>query len=597
MVKANLNILRNLRLQLKTGFLQKEPPSYKFLQRYPPLSRDTAPPVRPLVKRNIPYLKYYENAVANNPLYADEKVYPAYWAHEPQALTLAKKQYELLQKNPSMSEEEAYQQAIAHVDELENDSFLKLKSVLAELKGARVPYAADTSLMAVIDKWRMKLATTKYEEMQLAEQGEIDWIVQTKVLNWHEVERERRMKDPIFVMQFEKLRASVFPEIQQANNSARLVAHEEYKSRLMTLYGVNKERLCTAQPFYFEDYVRFFKKLKDQPLLGKWGDADREELSYWIIDTLAIREVLEKKTSTMIQRYLDTLRAQYFPMVRYPENAPSYTLPSLTEVKALLYRNDVGYKNQDDRLYIRRAYRLPQLLFPKETLTTSLLTNQEKLSALMSDETSLLSEINRAGLDEATLPELQRQLKEYTSMQRGLVGGSGSATPEDMDMSPLDALLLDDDEIDAHTDGETKPQKDEATAHLNDHAMSSSSAAQHDQSAVLRDLSSYSASSMGEEEWSKLVSRYFKKSKTELETQREALFSMMESQKVDEAEDELDLYHFKRTRTENMVVTRARLAVEYEQKESARRVAEWRSRGVWLEALPRAQLNLIDRRE
>ena len=113
------HILRTLRLQLKTGFIKQAPEEYAFLRRYPPLHRDLAEPVRELERSHIPYLRYYEQAVSRNALYADEKVYPGYWAHEPQALTLAKKQYEYIQSGDS--EERAYQKAVAYVDELEND--------------------------------------------------------------------------------------------------------------------------------------------------------------------------------------------------------------------------------------------------------------------------------------------------------------------------------------------------------------------------------------------------------------------------------------------------------------------------------------------
>ena len=49
-------------------------------------------------------------------------------------------------------------------------------------------------------------------------------------------------------------------------------------------------------------------------------------------------------------------------------------------------------------------------------------------------------------------------------------------------------------------------------------------------------------------------------------------------------------------RTENQLIVRARLSVEYEQKEAARRFREWRRRGVWIEKLPPPALELIDNR-
>jgi len=610
MPKPNMNIMRKLRLQLKTGFLQKEPAAYKFMQRYPPLSRDTAPPVRKVETRNVPYLKYYENAVAQNALYSDEKVYPAYWAHEPQALTLAKKQYELLQKNPGLSEDEAYQQAMAHVDELEDKAYSKLKALLVDVEGAKLPYAADAQLSALISSWRQKLAATNYNDLPLADQGEIDWIVQTKVLGWHEVERERRMKDPIFVYQFERLRAVVFPEIGAAHAAARLSEHEDFKAKLYTLYGVNPARLTTARPFFYEEYQRYFSRLKEQPMLGRWSEGDREGLSRWIVDCLALREVLERSPSSVIQRYLDSLRAQFLPMVRYPARAASFSLPSVQECRQLLYDNDVGYKQVEGKMFVRRAYRLPRLLFPKESLTTALLTDQEKLSAVIRDEGSLLSEISRAGLDEASLPELQQQLRELTlnaaGEGQGSAGGGaglglglGLGSGSDM-MTPLDDLLAEDHDDEARArlrSAEGAGDEAELDAVEGEEGEAEGEVADSAAEGVLSDLTQRTASALGPEGWEQLKSAYFRRPTTTLEQLREELFSQIETAGPEDAEDELDLYHYKRTRNENQLVTRARLSMRYEDKEAARRNREWRQRGVWLENLPRAQLNVVDRRE
>jgi hypothetical protein len=51
-----------------------------------------------------------------------------------------------------------------------------------------------------------------------------------------------------------------------------------------------------------------------------------------------------------------------------------------------------------------------------------------------------------------------------------------------------------------------------------------------------------------------------------------------------------------RNRVENQLITRARLSVEYERKEAARRTREWKSRGVWLSKLPPPELQLVDDR-
>ena len=449
MGKQNLNILRTVRLQLKSGYLKQEPPSYTFMKRYPPLSRDTAPPVRKIERINIPYLKQYEGVLAKNPMYADERVYPAYWQHEPQALTLAKKQYELMEQG--MSEEQAYDAAVQHVETLESQVYEDMKALLekAGQQDARQPFlaTADPALLEAIAALRAKLKETPYDQLDAADQGEIDHIVQTKVLKWNEVERERRMKDPLFVLQFERLREAVFPEMVVAAAAHRVKSRDDFKNELLNLFAVSRSRLCTAAPFYYEVYVSFFAKLKAEPLLGRWNERDREVLSRWIIDTLALREIVEKSPTAKVQRYLDDLRAQFFPMVRYPDRAASFDLPSTADFKALLYANDVGYKRDNNKLFVKRFYRIPLLLFPRETFTTALLMDRERAKAAVEDEKSLLQEVMSAGLDEASVPELQQQLRDLLagdaagmiSSDYGVRGGSGGGAG--VDMSQLDALL------------------------------------------------------------------------------------------------------------------------------------------------------------
>ena len=114
--------------------------------------------------------------------------------------------------------------------------------------------------------------------------------------------------------------------------------HVEYKQKLLKFFDINKHRLSAAKPFHYEEYQEYFEKLKVNPVLSKWGDDDRTKFSHWIIDTLAIREMLDKNTTSTIQVYLDKLRAQFFPMIKYPLRASEYSLPSsVDEVKKLLY--------------------------------------------------------------------------------------------------------------------------------------------------------------------------------------------------------------------------------------------------------------------
>mmetsp|Transcript_17398 Transcript_17398/g.18138 ORF Transcript_17398/g.18138 Transcript_17398/m.18138 type:complete len:715 (+) Transcript_17398:40-2184(+) len=366
----NPSMLRLLRLQIKSGYLKQTPPDYLFLQRNPPGVR-LKPPVEKVVEHNNQIGELYEKAIANNAIYADERVYPAYWQQEPQAFKLAKKQYQLMKQG--LSEDEAFVKATRYVEELESKDYLKGKELEKVLlaKGANVVYASDESLIVDITHWRARLSETRYSNMTLGDQGQIDHLIQSRILKWQEVETERRMTDPIFYQQFIALRSAIFPEIASElsikQNESLLRARQVFKNDLLRKYNVNESQLTPSSPFYLEDYQFYFAKVKENPNLQSWSEVDRSTFFRWIVNTLALREVLKNSASVRVQSYLEDLRNKFFPMIKYPEKAQSYNLPNIQELKGLLYSHDIGYKKQSDKVFVRRFYRLPALLFPEET--------------------------------------------------------------------------------------------------------------------------------------------------------------------------------------------------------------------------------------
>ena len=324
----NFNVMRLVRLQLKMGFIAKEPPSFTFMKRYPPMTRDTALPVRNVEVDSIPYLRLYEDALQKNPKFMDERVYPAYWQQEPLALTLAKKQYELMKKG--MTEEEAYEGAMQYTDQLEGKAYDEMKNVIEKSgdKGFLKPLTTDEVFTKSMKKFRTLLSEVEYEDLDIIDQGEIDFILQTKILKWNEVERERRMKDPEFVIQFKNLLKATFPTKSKIAVLREPFERSITKSTLMEYFNVSDTRLCTNEPFYYDDYLYYFQRAQEEPLLGRWNIRDRQNFSRWITDTLAIREIVERSLTSVVQRYLDDLRAQFFPMIRYPDRAQTFNLPS-----------------------------------------------------------------------------------------------------------------------------------------------------------------------------------------------------------------------------------------------------------------------------
>lgn len=332
-MKYNTNLVRLVRIQVKTGYLKSEPESYVFLKRYPPLGRDGASPIRKLKITSIPYLRLYEDAVAKNPRYLDERVYPAYWQQEPTALTLAKKQYELMKKG--LSEKDAYEGALQHTQDLENKAYEEMKAVIAksgnieELKTVK----EDDELSKSMKTFKTLLGEVDYDDLDPKDQGEIDFVLQTKILGWKEVERERRMKDPVFVTEFEKLKRGLFPDPSKIFLARQPEERSYVKHDLLRFYNISENKLCTNAPFYYDDYLFYFQKAQAEPLLGRWNIRDRQNFSRWITDTLALREIVERSLTSVVQRYLDDLRAQFFPMVRYPDRASTFSLPELGECR------------------------------------------------------------------------------------------------------------------------------------------------------------------------------------------------------------------------------------------------------------------------
>lgn len=323
--------MRLVRVQLKSGYIKSEPPSYAFMKRYPPMTRDTAPPIRKLEVSSIPYMRLYEDAVKKNPKFIDERVYPAYWQQEPSALTLAKKQYELMKKG--LSEADAYEGGLRHLEELENKAYEEMKNVITKSGNGEAlkPLENDVGFSKALKIYRALLSEVEYDDLDTKDKGEIDHVLQSKLLGWTEVERERRMKDPLFAIQFKNLLTATFPEPSKIAVIRRAEEKEEVKDELMAMFDVNYAKLCTNAPFYYDDYVFYFEKARSEPLLGRWNIRDRQNFSRWITDTLAIREIVERSLTSVVQRYLDDLRAQFFPMVRYPDRAQSFTLPDTGE--------------------------------------------------------------------------------------------------------------------------------------------------------------------------------------------------------------------------------------------------------------------------
>lgn len=441
----SFNISRLLRIQLKTGYLQEVPLEYEIMRRTPALSRDATPTFDPKEEErhfeDFPYMKYYTNAIRKRPQ-IHQGVYPAFYRQEPQALTLARKQYELVKNG--LSENDAYTKAVDYVENIEREAYVDLKKKIDVLDklNSKESFFSEPDVADFVAKWKKVFSVIPYEDLELVQQGEIEYFLQTRILKWDEVSRERRMSDPVFYLQFKRLRDTIFPEIEMLK-STPVLKRNMAAQNLQDELTVPADRLKPFSSFYVEDYLAYLKKARELPYLSRWSERDRENLSRWILDTLAAREVLESNNTQRIQAYLDNLRGVFFPMLRFPLSAIEFRIPDVKTVKELLFENEIGYKrNEQGKLYVRRFYLLPRLIYPSDTLASSLLKDPNNVKNLLSEPGALAKCVESSGFENAEAGRVEHRLREH--FKRGF--GSSSQSSATVDFTSLQALLYDEEE-------------------------------------------------------------------------------------------------------------------------------------------------------
>lgn len=644
-MKKGINLMRNLRLRYKTGYMVEESAEYQFMKRYPPLSRDTAPPLRRIEKDKLPYLRLYNEAVAKNPLYMDERVYPAYWQQEPTAIVLAKKWYEFMEVD-GMPEKEAYDKAVAHVEELESKSYEQFVTMYEEIKSrkANMWFENDPNISRKIQHWNSILQAAPYEKLSDSDQGEIDNFIQVDILKWTEIQRDRRMKDPVFVVQFNKFRDALLPGVAIGRLKLFKDNVPEMKEKICVLYDINLAKFKTSNPFYVEDYLKYFKLCKAQPILANWKESEMQEYSRWIVDTLAIKDILDKKKQIQHkQQYLNDLRAVFFPMLKNPSKVDTLNLPTIDKIKQVLYENKIGYKVDEatGKLFVLRAYRIPLLFFPVETLAVTIASNKDRSISVTSDD-GMSDEISSAGLNEQTEAVLKQQINDMITVNKAMQmssshnkssmsnmsnssisssnsnsSGSSSSGSSNVNIGTFDGVFRDeslDEEDRSFNDRKNRGNNSNAAAsdpsllanamqlahideidpEFNKYLLNSvnkqSTRGRMNLDEAPDDIPEYTfddelfkqADPVGFQA-KMLALKQYKQPATVLEKERHRIFSMTEICRIEDVTTEEELNDFKRNRLENELITRARLNVDYERKEAALRIKQWKDKGLWVD--------------
>eukprot|EP01039_Chlorochromonas_danica_P001781 gene1781-1946_t len=568
MSKSGFHMLRNIGLQLKTGFLKSEPPGYDILKRFPPIMKPSHDLHR-TKKVNVPYAQLYDRAVQRNPSYLSDRVYGAYSHQEPHALILAKRQYKYMQEG--LDEEAAYKKALKYLSELENEAYVSLKKAIDTVKkeGATAPFVSDPTVAETIAHWQEKLKQIPYENLGLAEQGELDFFLQTKVLRWNEMERLQRMKDPLFNVKFYELLRSLFPVDPAKRTQKRDIFRSKFRELYLSRHGHNVQHMITAKPFYVEDYIHYFNKARALPDLRRWNAKDREDFSRWIVDTLAYGSALIDKTPAEMQQYLDAVRERFFPMVRVPSLAANIPAPSVDAVKAALYQNQIGYKAEGGKVYVKRFYRIPALLFPEQLCVVEIASNRDVLEIVLEDEAELHKKLAHFEVPVSHASQIQKILTQYKEYAATLpVEESVEVVEKPVELSVLDEIL-----------GSVKTE-----APVEKKAAEVRSVGKREPENIVE---------YGTPEWQAMVEKYVDLPKNDYEKDMFELYGGVELNGLQDIRCEEDAMDFRDRRFQAEVLAKAKLEKKYEQKECARRKKDWKERGVWTKQIPRPVSPLI----
>lgn len=439
------DILRRIHLQVKSGIFPKHPLAYQIMRKVPGITYNS---VDATVKTKVPYAHLLEKAYEKNPLLRDESIFPGYAHLEPRALILAKKQYFYMQQG--LSEEDAYQKAVKFVDEMEDEVLTDLKEIEKEVKsmGASAPFLSDPDVAQELAKWQAILRNITYEDLSLVDQGKLDRFVQTKILKWSEVERERRMKDIILYKQFEKVVAALFPIDPSIAQAKRDEFQRNFGEKFFAFHGYKINGLETQRDFLMEDYFQYFEKVKSKPDAEDWNDDEYEEFQQWLLETLAFPTALEHEK----EDYINDIFDQFFPMLMLPSRANVLTLPKIDEVRGLLYENQIGYKQVDGKLFVKRFYKLPNLLFPTDVFCAKIARNPAMFLRVTVDDDALLSEMRVAGLSESKKDEIKlilkdnrkfilKQYQKWNNEVESAIINAQIASRDSVDSSVLDEML------------------------------------------------------------------------------------------------------------------------------------------------------------
>lgn len=565
--------LKDISQKLRSGFLKEAPPAYLAAKTLPPVVQHlqlgrkipqarmkNAHLVRKLLAKN-PDLAFSATGVGNRP------------EDEPYPLRFARHQYEAMKQG--MTEEEAFEKAKEALHDVEDVAFAKLEKLVEQAEKFSDPEAyLSAELAEEVARFKQSLPELRYSDLDARDQGLVDHFLQTRVLKWEEIDRINRMGHPIFVEQFEKLRDILFPSIADKKEDPEAVLDAQATKFLWKALKVDHpELLKTKQPFYVEDYVYWFNKTKETTNMP---DSEHQQFKDWVLSTLAIEYELRGSADTQ-QQYLAHLIHTYFPHLRKEYNEKRFTLPDVQDLKDLLFENKVGYMKHNNKLHVRRFYRLPAILFPEETMTQTLLLDRKRLREVLQEEGELENVLAKAGIDQSKLDGIRQELEQmqlsararpleeidglnYTSLLSSLQNLSMPEAAGDEDTDPeMDAIW-----------GDLKKSEDSHEAQEEERSHDASSSA----------TTGVDTPSLTDEQINDIIRQIKPEPRNRLQTLEQAYYDKVSNADYKKLRTPLEVEAAQWARADVEAIVRVRLQNAYERKEAARREHDAEKRGV-----------------
>lgn len=412
------SILRYIRLNLKTGYMQDKPWEFDYIRRFPPVTNVYNPDFYTIRKMDIPYFRLYEKLKRTDARYADDHVYPTHQMDEPEALTIAKQQYQYMQNG--LSEDDALRKATHEMNTTENKAYIELQTLIDKIEANGAHHyqsiTKDPIVKEGLETYQKVLADYPYDTLDLGQQGEIDKFIHIYLLHWNEVQREKRMKDFVFYEKYQELLEVLFPRSSIGQKTYESYLHPRIKKSIFKQLELNDIYHHPQKKFYIEDYLHFYSLFKKDPLHHTtWELKLRASFITWSRSTLLYQSLL-KKDRNLAKDFNDQMEAYLFPMILFPSRCQDLPNLTLQSIKEICYHNNIGYMrdpnsglggefvsppstdnenklgsdnnddiddevvvNETNKLYVRRFYKLPQLLFPRDHFCATIALDQPKL--------------------------------------------------------------------------------------------------------------------------------------------------------------------------------------------------------------------------